>query len=40
MAGFEILFSVCVLLITAVILQYLRHLIGTSGAAQSTTLTA
>jgi hypothetical protein len=32
MTGFEIAFSVCVLLITAVILQYLRNLIRTSGS--------
>lgn len=32
MTGFEIAFSICVLFITAVILQYLRHLIRTSGS--------
>ncbi len=32
MTSFEIAFSVCVLLITAAILQYLRHLIRTSGS--------
>ena len=32
MTGFEIAFSVCVLLVTAAILLYLRHLVRTSGS--------